>query len=386
MRSKFYSALMSLGHLTADMNQGALSAILPYLITAYNYDFATAGLIMMFYSVVGSFVQPIFGQLADKHFSLWVMPLSLVFACGGMAVTGVTSSFWTLCIAAMLSGIGVSMFHPVAALILNKTSPKGKLGECLSIFSFGGNMGFVIGPLVASAAVSTLGLKGTLVLLIPAIITNCFIVYKSKAINAIMSDGEAAEKKAKAHAAADNWKAFGYLSLGILSRSIIFFALNTYILLYWIYEFGQTKAYSSTVLSCFFACSALATLCGGRFADKYGYRKILRISYILMLPSLVGFCLSNNMWISTAILVPLGISLSLGYSSNVALSQYFLPNHLGLASGISLGLSVSVGGMMIPTLGKIADIYGLKMVFICLIAVCLLAVFSALVVPDAKRE
>jgi len=170
MRSKFYSCLMSLGHLTADMNQGALSAVLPFLIATYHYDFATAGLIMMFYSVVGSFVQPIFGQLADKHFNLWILPISLAFACGGMAFTGITDNFVTLCIAATLSGVGVSMFHPIAALILNRTAPVGKLGECLSIFSFGGNMGFVIGPIVSTTAVTYLGLRGTLVMLIPALI------------------------------------------------------------------------------------------------------------------------------------------------------------------------------------------------------------------------
>lgn len=377
---------MSMGHVTADMNQGALSAILPYLIVANNYDFATAGSIMMFYSVVGSFIQPIFGQLADKHFSLWVMPLSLVLACGGMACTGITSNYWTLCFVAMLSGIGVSMFHPGAALILNRTAPEGKLGECLSIFSFGGNMGFVVGPLAAGLAVSYFGLKGTLLLLIPAIITNGILLLKSKDIAAIMQNKNSIEKESKGFRGdKDDWKAFGYLTLGVLSRSVIFFALNTYILLYWIYTFGQTKEYSSTILSCFFACSALATLSGGRLADKYGYRKILRCSYFLMLPSLIAFCLSDNMYLSTLILIPLGVALSLGYSSNVALSQYFLPNHLGLASGISLGLSVSVGGVVIPLLGKIADIYGLKMVFVALIAVCLLAIISSLIVPEAKK-
>ena len=386
MRSKFYSYLMSLGHVTADMNQGALSAILPYLIVAYNYDFATAGSIVMFYSVVGSVVQPVFGQLADKHFNLWVMPISLLLACGGMACTGITSNYWTLCAAAMLSGIGVSMFHPIAALILNRTAPTGRLGECLSIFSFGGNMGFVIGPLLAGTLVSLFDLKGTLILLIPALITNTVIWFKHKEIIAIMGEKPGEKKAVKETKGEDNWKAFGILTLGVLSRSVLFFALNTYILLYWIYEFGQTKAYSSTLLSCFFACSAMSTLVGGRFADKYGYRKILRISYFLMLPSLIAFCLSNNMYLSTIILIPMGLAPSLGYSSNVALGQLFLPNHLGLASGISLGLSVSMGGVVLPLLGKIADIYGLKMVFVALIAVCLLAICSAMMVPDAKKN
>ena len=371
--------------MTADMNQGALSAVLPYLIAAYHYDFETAGSIIMFYSVVGSFIQPIFGQLADKHFSLWIMPLSLILACGGMAATGITDSYWLLCAVSMLSGIGVSMFHPVAALILNRTAPEGKLGTCLSVFSFGGNMGFVVGPLVAGTLVSWLGLRGTLFLLLPALITNLVILWKYREIVSIMAKKKSEAKKNQQLLGEDNWRAFGILTMGVLARSVLFFALNTYILLYWIYEFGQTKAYSSTVLSCFFACSAIATLFGGRIADRVGYRKVLRFSYGLMLPSLIAFCLSHNMYLSMLILVPMGMALSLGYSSNVALSQLFLPNHLGLASGISLGLSVSMGGVLIPVLGKLADAYGLKMVFVALIGVCLIAITSSLLVPDAKK-
>lgn len=148
MTKNFYAYLMCAGHLAADSNQGALSAILPFLIATYHYDYATIGSLVMFYSFVGSLIQPYFGQLADKHYSPWILPVALVLASFGMAMTGLTSSFPLLCLAVIVSGVGVAMFHPIAILIVNKTAPKEKHGALVSIFSFGGNMGFSVGPLV----------------------------------------------------------------------------------------------------------------------------------------------------------------------------------------------------------------------------------------------
>ena len=57
-----YNYLISCGHLCSDINQGALAAVLPFLIAAYHYDYATAATLVLFSNLVGSVVQPIFGQ------------------------------------------------------------------------------------------------------------------------------------------------------------------------------------------------------------------------------------------------------------------------------------------------------------------------------------
>ena len=61
--------LLALGHLCSDINQGALAAVLPFLIAARHYDYATAASLIMAANVIGSVVQPLFGQLADKKIS-----------------------------------------------------------------------------------------------------------------------------------------------------------------------------------------------------------------------------------------------------------------------------------------------------------------------------
>lgn len=380
MSKLFYAMLMCSGHLSADINQGALSAILPFLIAAYHYDYATVGSLVMFYSFVGSLVQPFFGQMADKYYSPWILPVALILASCGMAMTGYTSSFPLLCTSVIISGVGVAMFHPIAILIVNRTAPKEQHGTAVSIFSFGGNMGFSVGPLLVGLGMALWGMQGTIVLIIPSLIFIVLLYLRRKKLNEIMSSSTTSSKKA-ASQDKDNWNAFCRLCGAIFGRSIIFYGLSTFITLYLIDKLGQTKESATTVLAVFFLISALSTLSGGRFADKFGYRTIIRISFTVMFCSLLGFALSNTPWLTYLLLVPMGISLSLPYSSIVVLGQRFLPNRPGLAGGITLGLSVSIGGIITPLLGKLGDAYGLTTVFYALTLICVLPLISAYILP-----
>lgn len=381
MTKNFYAYLMCAGHLAADSNQGALSAILPFLIATYHYDYATIGSLVMFYSFVGSLIQPYFGQLADKHYSPWILPVALVLASCGMAMTGLTSSFPLLCLAVIVSGVGVAMFHPIAILIVNKTAPKEKHGALVSIFSFGGNMGFSVGPLVVGLALTAFGMYGTLALIIPALIVTTLLYSHREGLNKIMVDGASSAKK-KAAAGKDNWNAFCRLCGAIFGRSVIFYGLSTFVTLYLIDQLGQTKAGATTILSVFFFFSAVSTLLGGRFADKYGYRTMARISFTIMFCSLLCFSLVRVPMITYLLLIPMGISLSLPYSSIVVLGQRFLPNRPGLAGGITLGLSVSIGGIITPLLGKLGDALGLSAVFYALTLIAIIPLISSYILPE----
>jgi FSR family fosmidomycin resistance protein-like MFS transporter len=51
----------------------------------------------------------------------------------------------------------------------------------------------------------------------------------------------------------------------------------------------------------------------------------------------------------------LGVGLYLPFSVQVTLGQEYLPNRVGTASGLTLGLAVSVGGILAPLWGNLAD-------------------------------
>jgi MFS transporter, FSR family, fosmidomycin resistance protein len=45
----------------------------------------------------------------------------------------------------------------------------------------------------------------------------------------------------------------------------------------------------------------------------------------------------------------------------IVMAQEYLPERIGLATGVTLGLSMTVGGLLMPLFGAIADHYGLRM-------------------------
>ena len=70
----------------------------------------------------------------------------------------------------------------------------------------------------------------------------------------------------------------------------------------------------------------------------------------------------------------------------IVLGQEYLPNRLGIASGVTLGLAVSIGGMFAPVLGAIGDRYGLTLSIETIAFVCLVACCFGLTLPAHARR
>lgn len=382
---KSFNYLLALGHLCSDVNQGALSAVLPFLIAAYNYNYTTAATLVMVANIVGSIVQPIFGQIADRQNKPWIMAVGLFLAGSGMAVTGFIPNFYGLCIAVMISGTGIAMFHPQAAQLVNKCSDSHNKGQSISIFSFGGNLGFTLGPILTTTFITLFGLKGTLVFIIPEIIICILIKIYAKDLENLgeVKSQDETENKSKG---IDQWSSFFKLTMVVFGRSIVLYGFNTFLALYWIQELGQSKTMGNSVLSIFYAIGALSTLLGGRLADQYGYQRMIKVSFAVLVPTIILLTLTKNVYLASALLIPLGGALSMSYSPMVVLGQQYLPNRVGLASGVTLGLAVSVGGIVAPLLGSIADHYGLLSAIYVIAGIAIIPLLVSCLLPTVKKE
>ena len=144
--------LLSLGHLSCDLNSHALPALLPYLAAAHGFDYQTCGFLAFAYSAVASLVQPGLGLLADRIARGWFIPLGILMAATGIGATGFLSNEYAMFLSLVVGGIGAAVFHPEAARYANIVSGDRK-GVGLSIFSVGGNGGMLMGPVIVMLAV-----------------------------------------------------------------------------------------------------------------------------------------------------------------------------------------------------------------------------------------
>ena len=385
MRFFSYQTLLAACHFCSDINQSALAAVLPFLVAAYHYDYATAAMLVLSSNIIGSLIHPLLGTLSDKHNWPWIMPLGLFMAGGGIALTGVTSDFYLLCLFTMISGIGVAMFHPQGALMVNRVSTDDNRGISLSVFSFGGNMGFTFGAAIISASIAFFGLPGTLIFFIPEIIICVLLLALYPRLKAIGERSISSHKKHAVTDAPDQWGSFCRLGAVVFGRSIMYLGLNTFIVLYFMNHFHESQNFSNLLLSVYYGIGALFTLIGGKLGDKHGYRTFVRFGFLLAFPAALILAWTDSSILGILCLIVLGAALNLTYSPMVVLGQQYLPNRVGLASGITLGLAVSVGGITAPLLGKVGDMYGLETTFYVIALITLIPLISSFTLPKPKK-
>jgi len=393
--------LLMLSHLSVDITQGALPAALPFLIAVRGLNYTSATGLVFASNITSSIVQPLFGYLGDRSARFWVMSLGIVLAGSGFAMVGLLDNYWAIFIAVMISGVGTAIFHPEGGRLANQVSDTNK-GANMSIFAVGGSLAFAVGPLILSSSVTGFGISGTSVFFIPAFIMAVVSLVMVRNMNkeaesdalpgrsdkpaaATATAAETTELQTNGSADKDDWPAFVRLSVFVFFRSTILSGLFTFIPLYWVGVLTQTQAAGSIALSVFSFATVFSTLVGGFLADRIGYKIVMVISAVTIIPFLVIFTFVPNLLLSFVLLIPMGFVLQLCFSPVIATGQAFVPRHIGFASGVTMGMGVTVGGITAPILGRIGDLYGLTTTFQVLIVLACIAAITAFIVPGRKR-
>jgi MFS transporter, FSR family, fosmidomycin resistance protein len=152
--------VLTLGHLASDFFQGAVPAILPFLVLDRDYSYAAAGALFLLASLGSSVVQPLFGLYGDRIRASWLMPAGVLLGGVGVALAGVVDSYAATAAVLFVGGLGVAAFHPEAARFATRVSGD-RQGAGMSIFAVGGNAGFALGPIFVTPLVVILGLSAT---------------------------------------------------------------------------------------------------------------------------------------------------------------------------------------------------------------------------------
>lgn len=86
------------------------------------------------------------------------------------------------------------------------------------------------------------------------------------------------------------------------------------------------------------------------------------------------------------VLCAIGFVVCAPFSSIVVLGQKYLPRLIGLASGVTMGLAVSVGGVMSPLLGWIADHRGLHTAMFIIACLSIVAALCTLTLRTPRVD
>lgn len=375
-----YSYLMMIAHLCDDLNQGALVAVIPFLVLHNGYSYAEVTALLLASNAASAIIQPLFGWLGDKKPRPWLMAAGIFLAGIGMAGVGVLPNYPLIMASAMLSGIGVAMFHPEGGRLGNLTAGEQK-GKGMSIFAVGGKLGFTFGPLVATAAITLWGLPGTLIFIIPSTLCAAILLSQNKAL---LSYSNPDKQSSDESLYQDNWVGFGFVMGAISCRSIMYYAFLSFIPLFLVYNLRQEEAFASSVISLFALVCAVGTIASGWAGQLLGAKKLIIVSYACVAIEVVIFAFNGSLIVALILIAFLALTCDISYPSAVAMGQSFVPHHLGMASGLSFGVMVCIGGLMTPVFGLIGDYFGLQVVMLCVTAIALLGIIITLFIPKNR--
>ena len=369
-------------HCINDFGQGSLAALIPFFIANFGLNYYQSASIIFCNTIVASVAQPILGYVADRWRVPWFIPVGFSITLVSISAIALATSYEMILALSLIAGLGAALFHPEAALLVNRMQ-SNELGNAMGRFAVGGSAGFALGPLLAGG-VYVFG--GQFLWLFTAIALIGVLLYVYAFTGSAATDviGESKSSAKSTNTGANDWVSFGKLFFVIASRSILFSVLSIFIpILYITVINGEARA-SSLALTMYFAMGAVLTYMGGALSDKLGFLKTVRLGNLIFLPSVLVFIFVPNIWGFFGAMIPMAFGVFSQYGPITVLGQKYLAKNAGFASGITLGLGITLGGLVAPYVGHLADIYDVQTALMTLIPVGLMGLLMSLWLKEPK--
>jgi FSR family fosmidomycin resistance protein-like MFS transporter len=365
---------LSSGHLAVDFASGSVPALIPFLTERFDLNYAFAAMLLLASTVSSSLVQPLFGLWSDRRGALWLIPGGTILAAVGVGLAAITPWYPLVLVLVFAGGLGVAAFHPEGAKYAAYASGR-KRASGMSYFNIGGNTGYALGAFVTGVFIAAIGLGGGLLAMVPVAIVAVFLLRITPTFAALAPvQSTMVEGRGE-----DDRHAMALLGAVIALRSIPWFTLLAFVPL-WLESLGHSKAYGNRLLFLMLLAGAVGTLTVGPLADRVGLRRTLLVTQALVPPLLLVFIYVGGV-VGAIALIPIGICVVGTFGVTMVLSQLYLPRHIGMASGLSVGLAMGIGGTAAVVLGAVADVVDLKAALTIAAVTPALGVFVCLRLP-----
>ena len=376
--------LLFLGHVWVDASQAILPVALVKLKELFSLSYFQVGFIMAVLNLTSSVIQPAFGYISDRFSTGWFVPVGILWTALAMGLLGWSANYPVAVLLVGLAGLGTAAFHPRAMMDVYFVSGS-RLGFGAAVFTTGGNLGFALGPVVGSFLVLGFGLHATLGLLAPAVLLSLIIFFFRG--DFLRPETAVAEKSSKDFIRALRKIAWGSLiavCLIVTLRSWVYISFLTYLPMFFHSQGIQLKT-GSLMLTVFLVGGAVAGLYGGHLSDRFGRKRVIMVSMLIypILASLMIICKGGWIWLLAG---ASGAALLASFAVTIVVAQELMPQFVGLASGLILGLGFGTGGLGTAVSGLLADTIGLYQMMWILAIVPVLGAALAAFIRTGKSE
>lgn len=373
--------VLASGHFLVDMTVGMLSPLLPAFKKALALTDLRTSLLLAAVTFSSSFIQPLFGLVADRVTATWMLWCGVGLATTGLATAGLVSSYWLLLVLVIVCGLGVGAYHPEAARLANHFAGTRK-ATGVAYFTIGGNVGFAFGPLIVASFVPLLEERTTLLILVPGVVALGLLLADIGRVTVPVVLPEAHPERV---AGVTDLRGMLLLITTVSLRTWTQFGLMAIVPLYLTGERGMGDRAQGFVIFAFVITGAIGTMAGGMLADAIGGRRMLMLTLPVATPCIAAFILDDG-WPGVVALSAAGFILMASFSATVVMGQAFMPHRPALAAAWVLGFgAIGVATPWLPAIGAIADAWSRETALWILAALPVAAGLVAATVPERHR-
>ena len=351
-------ATFTAGHIVDDIYMNTLPPFLPVLIASSGLSFAAGGLLVTFFTITSSVLQPFLGFAIDRYRIRWIGALGLIWAGFFFGLMGLVKGYLALIVLATLAGIGPAMFHPHALSAVSEIATGAK-GRVMSVFIIGGNIGFAISPVLIGALTAAMGQEGMVYMAIPGLLMGIFIWTLTSQL------GNGPQRDFHPVSMRDIRPTVMLIVVAIL-RSWVYFSVLSYLPSYFVH-LGSSVFRANSLLSLMLLAGVAGQFTGGTLSDRYGRKEVTMGSLLLAAPLLLIFLHTTGPAAFTFLFL-FGFCVMASFSVTMVMMHEIMHRHVGIASGLMIGSALGVGGLGVMITGMLADGFGLRTALHVLVA------------------
>ncbi len=369
---------LTLVHFTGDFYSAFTTPLFPLFVEKLGLSLTQVGLIAGINRFLAFIVQPSVGYLADRYptraFTMVGLLLPVVF----IPLSGIAQGFWTLLAVIAIGSIGSSMFHPAVTGMVPLYAGN-KAGLSMSIFNTGGTLAFGVGPLFITWYAAQFGLAALPATMVLGLLVAVYL-YLTLPSPPNEGLGRNGFLDAIRESLGDAWRPIALIWLVMVLRAVVGQSFMTFMPVLFVQE-GFSLISAGTLFSLFTVAGTVSGLTAGAISDRIGFKPVFYLTHGLMTPVLLLFLQLSGGWVYAGAALAGGIVLAT-LPLGVVMAQSLAPRGRSMVGSLMMGFAFGLGGLVAPLVGKLADIYSVRIVltwisFIPVITLFLIARFPA---------
>ena len=350
------ATLLVLAHLTNDAFSSMLAALLPTLQLRFGLSETVLAMLVATLSFSSSVTQPLFGSLADRLGRRIVAALGVVTSTALLSLMAVTPSVPLLFALLLVGGLGSAAFHP-SGTGMARDAARGAKGLAVGVFSAGGTLGLALGPLIIGVLIRRDLLAWSPWLMIPGLLLGVALY--------LLVPPQPRPDRARRPKLVDVGLLrgpVGLLCLAGILRSISFVAFVNATPL-WLVN-GHGLAADDPVifwtLTCFSGVAGFGGVLMGALERRLPRQALITGTMLLgLVPLYALFALEPGTaaWFLAVGLA--GACVNGGLPLMVVSAQDLAPHAVGAASGLLMGFTWGVAGVLYIGIGAVQEAIGI---------------------------